>query len=84
MPDNKQIQDVKNYWSYTFHDNEYGHITNMCFSYDEKFLFSVGADSNIFGILFNCSFEELNKARAEKIKIANKVYKLLAYLIRNI
>ncbi len=79
MPENKSIQDIKNYWSYTFHDNEYGHITHMCYSYDEKFLFSVGSDSNIFGILFNCSMDELDKARSEKIKITNKV--LLFYII---
>ncbi len=80
MPANKSIQDIKHYWSYTFHDNEYGHITHMCYSYDEKFLFSVGSDSNIFGILFNSSIDELNKARKEKINITNKVFFLIYFL----
>lgn len=73
MPDSKLIEEMKHYWSTSFHDNEYGHITGLCLSYDEKFLFSVGADSNIFGILFNTSMEDLEKAKAEKIKLTCQV-----------
>jgi cilia- and flagella-associated protein 44 len=69
MTETKLIEDVKDYWSYGFHDNEYGTVTNICLSYNEKFLFSVGADSNIFGILFNCDEVELERAKLEKIKV---------------
>ena len=73
MPESKQLEDVKHYWSYGFHDCDYGHITQMCFSYDEKFLFSVGADSNIFGILFNATLDDLERARTQKIRLACQV-----------
>jgi len=74
MPESKLIEDIKHYWSYGYHDNEYGHITHLSLSYDEKFLFSAGADSNIFGILFNSSMEVLDKAKAEPIRVTCKVY----------
>lgn len=76
MESSKTIEDIKHYWSYGFHDNEYGHVTSVCLSYDEKFLFSAGADSNIFGILFNSSLAHLENAKTEKIKITCKVLSL--------
>ncbi|RNA43270.1 WD repeat-containing 52 [Brachionus plicatilis] len=72
MEESKKIEDMKHYWSFGYHDNDYGHVTNICLSYDEKFLFSIGADSNIFGILFNSSTEDLEKARKEKIRVECK------------
>ena len=72
MEESKKIEDIKHYWSFGYHDTDYGHVTNVCLSYDEKFLFSIGADSNIFGILFNSSPDNLEKARKEKIKIVCK------------
>ena len=69
MPESKLIEDIKHHWASGFHDNDYGRITNVCLSYNEKFLFSVGADSNIFGMLFNCTESELRRAKLEKIKI---------------
>ena len=69
MEESKKIEDSKHFWSLGYHDNDYGHVTNVCLSYDEKFLFSIGADSNIFGILFNSSLEDLYKARKEKIRV---------------
>lgn len=73
MEDSKAIEDIKHYWSYGFHDNDYGHVTSISLSYDEKFLFSAGADSNIFGILFNSTQKDLENARKEKIQIQSKV-----------
>lgn len=36
------------YWSLTVHDNHYGKISNLCSSFDDRFLFSVGMDGNFF------------------------------------
>ena len=72
MDESKKIEDIKHYWSFGYHDTDYGHVTNVCLSFDEKFLFSVGADSNIFGILFNSSHEDLEKAKKEKMKLVVK------------
>ena len=73
VPDSKSLRDIKDYWSYGFHDNEYGHLTNICLSFDERFIFTSGSDSNIFGCLFNTHQEALEKAKAERIRIATKV-----------
>ncbi len=73
IPSSKKVEDIQNYWSYGFHDNDYGVITDMDLSFNQRFLFTVGADSNIFGILFNCDVDELEKAKQEKIKIGNNV-----------
>ncbi|CAF0711556.1 unnamed protein product [Brachionus calyciflorus] len=73
LDESKKIENIKHYWSYGYHDTDYGHVTHVSLSYNEKFLFSVGADSNIFGILFNSSLEDLEKAKAEKIKVTYKV-----------
>jgi hypothetical protein len=85
MSDTKLIEDAKSYWSYGFHDNEYGQITNLCLSYDEKYLFSVGADSNIFGTAFNSptpvdvSLEQAKQAAMQaQAKLTPKVGNLLA------
>jgi hypothetical protein len=66
---------LKHYWSYGFHDNEYGHLTNICLSFDERFIFSAGSDSNIFGYLFNTGLETVEKAKVERIRIATQVTK---------
>ena len=73
VPESKLLEETQYYWSYGFHDNEYGSITNVCLSHDEKFLFSAGHDSNIFGILFNSTEKDLEIAKSQKINIISKV-----------
>jgi hypothetical protein len=72
MPDSKLIEESKHFWSYGFHDNEYGRVTSICLSHDEKFMFTAGGDSNIFGVLFNSSKEDLAKAKLRKINVSAK------------
>jgi len=36
------------YWSLTIHDNDYGIVTQLASSFDDKFMFSVGGDGNFF------------------------------------
>lgn len=72
MTESRLIEESKQYWSYGFHDNEYGHISNICFSHDEKFIFSAGSDSNIFGLFFNSTQKDLEEARKQPITIACK------------
>ena len=68
----RSVEETARYWSHGFHDVEYGHVTNICLSFDEKFLFSAGADGNIFGVLFDASADDLHKARQAKINIISK------------
>lgn len=76
MAESKKVEDLKDYWSYGYHDTDNGNVTNLELSYNEKFLFSTGEDSNIFGILFNCGVEELEKAKAETLGLGFTVSNL--------
>ena len=71
MPESKKIEDLKHYWSNCFHDNDYGKITNIALSHDEKFMFSAGGDSNIFGFLFNTDKSLLERMRNEKLRLVS-------------
>ncbi|GLH13924.1 WD repeat-containing protein 52 [Gryllus bimaculatus] len=42
------ISDLSDYWALSMHDNDNGIIPQMCFSYDNKFMFSCGRDGNVF------------------------------------
>nr|XP_020862787.1 cilia- and flagella-associated protein 44 isoform X2 [Phascolarctos cinereus] len=53
---NLQLTDMQSYWSYSIHDNDYGQIQALCPSYDDRFVVTCGADSNIF--VFNVLSEE--------------------------
>lgn len=81
MDESKKLENLKSYWSYGFHDVDYGVVTNICLSYDEKYLFSVGADSNIFGMLFNSTAEDLEKAKQEKLKFSSAMVKNLEFFL---
>ncbi|XP_068925975.1 cilia- and flagella-associated protein 44 [Petaurus breviceps papuanus] len=50
------LTDMQSYWSYSIHDNDYGHIQALCPSYDDRFVVTCGADGNIF--VFNVLSEE--------------------------
>ncbi|XP_075762751.1 cilia- and flagella-associated protein 44 isoform X2 [Pelodiscus sinensis] len=39
---------MNGYWSFNIHDNDYGQIQAIYSSYDDRFLVTCGADSNIF------------------------------------
>ncbi|XP_065532760.1 cilia- and flagella-associated protein 44 isoform X1 [Lathamus discolor] len=57
---------LKEYWSFSVHDNDYGQIRGICSSYDDKFLITCGGDGNIF--TFNVlSPEDVQKELKAKI-----------------
>lgn len=44
----EDLHDISDYWELTMHDNQNGVIHALDVSFDKRFLFSVGADGNIF------------------------------------
>ncbi|KAF1668204.1 Cilia- and flagella-associated protein 44, partial [Aptenodytes patagonicus] len=57
---------LKEYWSFSVHDNDYGQIQGICSSYDDRFLITCGGDGNIF--TFNIlSPEDVHKELKAKI-----------------
>lgn len=45
--------DFSDYFILPMHDNARGTITGLTFSYDKKYLFSIGTDGNIFSYTWN-------------------------------
>ncbi|XP_050303878.1 cilia- and flagella-associated protein 44 [Anthonomus grandis grandis] len=45
--------DLSDYFTISMHDNQNGFVPMLCFSYDEKYLFSCGHDGNIFAYRFS-------------------------------
>lgn len=46
-------RDLSNYWMLSMHDNFFGKIPAIRFSYDDKFMFSIGSDGNLFSYNWN-------------------------------
>lgn len=55
------------YWSLSMHDNDYGSITQLASSFDDKFIFSVGGDGNFF------AFAVIEDKRTEQDTALSKV-----------
>ncbi|XP_055500679.1 cilia- and flagella-associated protein 44-like [Leucoraja erinacea] len=60
-----KLKSMQGFWSLNVHDNDYGHINQICISHDEQFLLTCGADSNIFAF---CIFpqEEIDELVSRK------------------
>ncbi|XP_060226448.1 cilia- and flagella-associated protein 44 [Meriones unguiculatus] len=61
--DDSSLVSLKDYWHFNVHDNNYGYIKSLASSFDDKFLVTVGADSNIF--VFNIAAGFLVKKRVK-------------------
>ncbi|XP_063235777.1 cilia- and flagella-associated protein 44 isoform X2 [Bacillus rossius redtenbacheri] len=67
--------DLTDYWSYSMHDNTNGYIPRVCFSPDQRYLFSCGADGNLFSYSFNVPPNEYPEVRpAPVVAHALKIY----------
>ena len=42
------LENLNTFWSKSMHDNQYGSVTDISISFDERFLLSVGYDGNFF------------------------------------
>ncbi|XP_067282839.1 cilia- and flagella-associated protein 44 isoform X3 [Pseudorasbora parva] len=60
-----QLSSMQAYWALSVHDNHYGHVSHIHFSFDDMFVLTAGGDGNIFS--FSClPEEELQKAMQRK------------------
>ena len=55
------------YWALNVHDNHSGQITHVSLSFDDKFLFTVGADGNFFAFKL-LDDESIKKSLEAEIK----------------
>ncbi|XP_078590601.1 cilia- and flagella-associated protein 44-like isoform X5 [Branchiostoma floridae x Branchiostoma japonicum] len=63
------------YWQYSVHDSHAGSITQIATSFDDQFLFTAGADGNVFAFMI-LSQEEIDRSRAaERAKVPSAKWK---------
>lgn len=55
------FQSLEDYWTRGCHDSEYGIVTHLATSFDDRFALSGGADGNIFGYLIKADADSLDK-----------------------
>ena len=60
------LTNMEDYWHFSMHDNNYGCIKAISTSFDDRFLVTTGADSNIF--VFNI-FSEFELKKVMKAKV---------------
>ncbi|CAH1262544.1 CFAP44 [Branchiostoma lanceolatum] len=53
------------YWQYSVHDSQAGSVTQITTSFDDQFLFTAGADGNVFAFKI-LSQAEIDRSRAEE------------------
>ena len=52
------LYDIGNFishWTLSIHDNQYGQVTHICCSHDDKYILTAGHDGNVF--VFQASLE---------------------------
>lgn len=54
------LTDLSSFWILNMHDNRYGNINCMSFSFDRKYLFTGGADGNFFSYKWNTKVESVD------------------------
>ncbi|EDV19473.1 uncharacterized protein TRIADDRAFT_33519 [Trichoplax adhaerens] len=47
------IPELADYWSLSIHDGFYGRVTNICSSFDKKYILTTGSDGNFFVFAHN-------------------------------
>ncbi|XP_019642802.1 PREDICTED: cilia- and flagella-associated protein 44-like isoform X3 [Branchiostoma belcheri] len=63
------------YWQYSIHDSHAGSVTQIATSFDDQYLFTAGADGNVFAFKV-LSQEEIDRSRAaERAKVPSAKYK---------
>lgn len=55
------LSDLSNYIEYSIHDNKTGRVKMLCFSQDNRMLFTCGDDGNIFSFIFQCDINTVEK-----------------------
>lgn len=52
-------RDLSDFWLLSMHDNIHGQIPAIKFSFDNKFLFSIGSDGNLFSYTWNLPMNKI-------------------------
>lgn len=67
----EDFRDLSDYWLLNMHDNLNGIIPSIQFSYDNKMIFSIGHDGNLFSYEWNIPLE---RVKTVNTVVPEKVY----------
>lgn len=84
------VNDLSDYIEYSVHDNKRGKIKTLCFSQDNRMLFTCGDDGNIFSYMFQCETSTVEKflvsvselLQPPKLIVSLKTYTYFDYIIK--
>ncbi|XP_019303927.2 cilia- and flagella-associated protein 44 isoform X1 [Panthera pardus] len=62
---NPSLTNMVDYWHFNLHDNNYGCVKGISTSFDDRFLVTTGADSNIFVFTIFSEFELMKAIKAK-------------------
>lgn len=67
------FRDLSDYWKLSMHDNFKGYIPKMCFSFDEHYFFTCGADGNVFSYTFHPENDNFTDAKLTRLKLSKRL-----------
>ncbi|XP_064651335.1 cilia- and flagella-associated protein 44-like isoform X2 [Lineus longissimus] len=72
--DMNDLSTIGPHWTLPMHDNQYGHVSSLALSHDNKYLFTVGADGNFFTyqVIDDAQLEERIKQEKAKLPSARR------------
>lgn len=57
----EDISYLSDYIEYSIHDNRLGRVKKLCFSQDNRMMYTYGNDGNIFSFMFQCNNSDIEK-----------------------
>lgn len=76
---NGNWRDLSDFWLLSMHDNFFGKIPALKFSFDNKFLFSVGSDGNIFSYKWNLPLKDVKPIATVGVARVKKILNYFLY-----
>ena len=73
--DQTDYRNLRDYWSLSMHDCEYGTIKQICFNYNGSIMFSCGVDGNIFSYNFHPENNDYKPVNLEYLSMKGFVSK---------
>lgn len=65
----EDTSDLSDFIEYSIHDNKTGRVKTLCFSQDNRMLYSFGEDGNIFSFMFQCHSSDIEKCMISVSKL---------------
>uniref|UniRef100_A0AAY4ATV8 Cilia- and flagella-associated protein 44 n=1 Tax=Denticeps clupeoides TaxID=299321 RepID=A0AAY4ATV8_9TELE len=72
----QDLTSMQDYWALSVHDNQYGHVQQVRWSFDDQFVLTAGQDGNIFSFTLHTGVNELNRAKVPSLRDRTELEKV--------